>query len=375
MVASKNVVIVGAGFAGTAIAQALSKKLDNNQYHLILLNARSYAVDTVATARLTVDTTEKLEDRAFVKLDRIFQKQPGEIKVGIVTSIEKTETGAGGVLVLRSGERVPYEVLVLASGSLWDGPLGIPEDEEDVPNHLASWRAKYSTAKHVVLVGGGAVGIEIAGELKDTYPDKKVTIIQRGEKLFRDIYSDKFRNGMESRLTARGVNVILNDSIDELPAEGAAGITTRGGRQLPDADLVLFARGPRPNTDFIASLGGDILNNQGYVKVKPTLQLSGHDNVFAAGDIIEWKEQKQAAKTGSHAAIVAANVLSLLGGSTSALKSYKGSPELILVTNGRNGGMAYFSFFGGITLGDWFARLLKSKTLMIPMFRKGYGYN
>jgi NADH dehydrogenase FAD-containing subunit len=36
--------------------------------------------------------------------------------------------------------------------------------------YIDSWRAKFRDARHVVLVGGGAVGAEIAGEIKDEYP-------------------------------------------------------------------------------------------------------------------------------------------------------------------------------------------------------------
>lgn len=57
--------------------------------------------------------------------------------------------------------------------------------------------------------------------------------------------------------------------------------------------------------------------------------------MFAAGDIIEWPEQKQAAKTQSHAGVIVKNVLKVLAGKTDALVSYGGSSELIIITNGK----------------------------------------
>jgi hypothetical protein len=36
--------------------------------------------------------------------------------------------------------------------------------------------------------------------------------------------------------------------------------------------------------------------------------------------------------------------------------------------------MGYFGFFGGFTLGDWFAWLVKSRDFMVPHFRKDLGY-
>ncbi|KAH7886107.1 hypothetical protein F5I97DRAFT_1809211 [Phlebopus sp. FC_14] len=369
----KNVVVVGAGFAGTGIASSLSAKLDSNKYNLILINSRSYALSLPASARLVVSAQSKLEETSFVKLDRLYKNGNGETKVGIVKSIQTKGDAKGGEVVLESGEHIPYEILVLATGATFRGPLDIPEHEQDVMPHVNAWRAKFANAKHVVLAGGGAVGIELAGEIKDEHPDTKVTIVQGDRKLLNPTYTDSLRDGLNQRLQSRGIEILYQEYIDDIPAEGSVGVTTRSGRNIETADLVISTRGPKPNTAFIASLGQDTLNGQGYVKVKPTLQLLNHPHIFAAGDIIEWAEQKQAAKTRGHAAVVVENVLSVLG-DKSATKEYKGSPEIIIVTNGRDGGMAYIPFFGGFTLGDWFARLVKSRTLMISFFRSALGY-
>ncbi|KAF9245795.1 FAD/NAD(P)-binding domain-containing protein [Melanogaster broomeanus] len=360
----KNVVIVGAGCAGPAIATSLSADLDPAKYNLILVNSRPYAIPSPPL---------HLEETVFVPLDRLYKKGNGETKVGIVKSIEAKEGQNGGAVVLDGGERVPYEILVIATGSKWRGPLDLPEHENDMLPHVNAWREKFASAKHVVLAGGGAVGIELAGEIKDEYPNTSVTIVQGDKQLLNSTYSQSFRTGLEQRLRARGVEILFNQYIDDIPEEGSLGVTTRNGTQIPTADLVISTRGPSPNTAFVASLGSSTLSGSGHIKVRPTLQLLNHPHIFAAGDVIDWVEQKQAAKTKGHAAIVAANVMSLLGG-REASQVYRGSPELIVVTNGRNGGMAYFAFFGGFTLGDWFARLFKSRGLMVGMFRSGLGY-
>jgi NADH dehydrogenase FAD-containing subunit len=70
------------------------------------------------------------------------------------------------------------------------------------------------------------------------------------------------------------------------------------------------------------------------VKVKPTLQLANHARIFALGDIIDWKQEKQAAKMPGHVTIVTNNILALVGVKPS-LKSYKGAIEMIGVSNGK----------------------------------------
>ena len=77
-----------------------------------------------------------------------------------------------------------------------------------------------------------------------------------------------------------------------------------------------------------------MLTSSGTVRVSEFLEVKGHPGVFAAGDIIDWEEQKQAAKAGGHAAVAVANIISFLQGQP-LKKAYKGSPELILIPLGK----------------------------------------
>ena len=103
---------------------------------------------------------------------------------------------------------------------------------------------------------------------------------------------------------------------------------------MADNFIQVKAFGSRPNTGFVKSLGENVLNGSGYVKVNEYLEVPGHPGVFAAGDIIDWKEEKQAAKHAAHAGVVAANVVGFLNG-TSSKKAYKGSPEGIFIPLGK----------------------------------------
>jgi len=91
--------------------------------------------------------------------------------------------------------------------------------------------------------------------------------------------------------------------------------------------------GARPNTAFVKAWSPDVVTDRGAIKIKPTFQVKGYDNVFAGGDIIDWDEQKQAAKARTHGAVIADNVLGYLEGKP--FKEYKGSIELIALTNGK----------------------------------------
>lgn len=101
-------------------------------------------------------------------------------------------------------------------------------------------------------------------------------------------------------------------------------------------------RGGVPNTDFLRSFDPEILDEFGRVRIQPTLQLEKYPDIFAGGDIIAFHEQKQLAKAPGHAAVIAANILSLINGKEPK-KLYKGTFEGVLVTNGKVCTMSIFS--------------------------------
>lgn len=89
------------------------------------------------------------------------------------------------------------------------------------------------------------------------------------------------------------------------------------------------------------SLGPGVLNERGQIRIEKTFQLRLHPNIYAIGDVIDWKEQKQATKAPKHAQIAAANILTQLSGGIPR-RSYSGQPEIIIITNGKVSCSSYF---------------------------------
>jgi len=261
----------------------------------------------------------------------------------------------------------------LSTGSRWSGPLDFPDGKQDFTSFVDGWRDKFKAAGDITLIGGGTVGIELAGELRDEYPDKKITVVHAQAELLNAAYPDKFRKYMGKQVRDRNIDLVLGEYVESFPAAGPGELVFRSGKKLT-SDLVVPTTGPKPNTEFIASsLGDDVLSPQKYLKVSPKLQVVNHPSIFALADIIDWAEQKQAGKANNHAPIVVANVLSYLANKP-LTSDYKGSPEIIIITNGKNSGAAYLPWLWGIVLGGWFARLIKSKSLLIWMIKPRMGY-
>ena len=85
-------------------------------------------------------------------------EKPGEKREGTALSTR----GKGGIITLDSGEIVPYDVVILATGAVWEGIVAFPNKPEDYLTHVESWRKRFKDANEIVIAGGGPVGV---GEL------------------------------------------------------------------------------------------------------------------------------------------------------------------------------------------------------------------
>jgi len=366
-----RIVVVGGGAAGASAVRTFAKKLDPHRHDLILITARPRYAYLPAALRLLVSRDTPL-DTVFMSYEKVFDNFPGQLVIGKATSVEANPGGRGGKVILNSGDEVLYDVVVVATGSSWEGLVDFPDDENLYKEFTEDWRNKFKDANNVVIVGGGAVGIETAGEIKDAYPDKPVTIVQSAKYLLSDIYPRNFRMDIERRLRIRGIDIIFDDKVEGRPVlQPGTPLITQKGKSVK-CDLLVTARGAGPNTSLLQSLEPSPLTDRGYVKVLPGLQLQSHPSIFALGDITDLQETKQFQKTAGHASVVVPNVLSYLEGEE--LKQHcKPGKDIIMISNGRNGGASYLGVFWGMTFGDLFTKTIKSKDLFVGMVRRNLG--
>ncbi|KAG8732947.1 hypothetical protein FRC11_009824 [Ceratobasidium sp. 423] len=368
MAVNKNIVVVGSGGGGISLVQALQKQINPATHRIVVIEKRDYYAHWPALIRAAVTDDGSIDERGLVPNDRVFDSGTKVIRSS-VKQLTPTE------VITESGEVVPYEHLVLATGSIWAGPLALPDSRDEAIQHFKSFKKQLAAAEHILIVGGGAIGLEYTGEIQHYYPDKKIVIIHGGNELMNKTYPTKFRRSLLDAVTKKGVQVVLGDKIspDVVPQDGY--VTTQSGKRIR-ADLVIPAAGGRPDTAVVSTLGTDVVTKSGTVLVTPELRVklsSGAQNVWAIGDIIEWPEQKMAFKASSgHAPIVAKNILANIQGRKES--QYGGKPEMIFVTLGPKGGRGLAPFFGGIVLGDFLVGKMKSSGLFVDKARANLGY-
>lgn len=93
---------------------------------------------------------------------------------------------------------VEYDVLVLATGAAYTAPkdgafwregADKGRTRRERSEEFAHWRGKLKAAKKVVVAGGGPVGLQTAGWIKEMYPDSSVEIATKGKELLGHINS------------------------------------------------------------------------------------------------------------------------------------------------------------------------------------------
>ncbi|KAI3600521.1 apoptosis-inducing factor-like mitchondrion-associated inducer of death [Moniliophthora roreri] len=192
------IVIVGGGSAGVHVARPLSKALDPAKFNIIPINPRPYIIFLIPTLRVVVSDRDRLQEQTFVPYDRVFHNDNGTFVQGEAARINQKSGERHGEVVLTDGQRVGYDILVLATGSKWDGPIAFPKDPSQVASFISGRRQEFAKTQNILLVGRGSVGIELAGEIKDLWPDKKITTIQRDNMLLNGTYPEKMRRHTET---------------------------------------------------------------------------------------------------------------------------------------------------------------------------------
>ncbi len=281
--------------------------------------------------------------------------------LGCVVQAEVISIAPDGVQVHGRNEPIPFDYLVIATGSSYAFPGKVAETESskaiDLYNAL---REKIVKANQILIIGGGPVGVELAGEIGTDFPEKEVTIVHSQPTLLTpNVYKEKIYRSTQEQLEKLNVKIILNDRV-ELPKqlhlnyiEGKKSYVTEKSRTNITADLTFVCTGARVNNKSLLSspLKSKINQQTGRIIVNNYLQVDGFENIFAIGDICD-KETKLAYFAGEQGEYVA-KLIALIHRHKPYPKEYQlHTNPAIFLSLGRNGGIGQLPNKGGTVLGS-----------------------
>ncbi|KAJ7531497.1 hypothetical protein O6H91_14G046100 [Diphasiastrum complanatum] len=350
--ADKKVVVIGGGVAGAHAAKSLEDVAS-----VTLLDPKEYFEVPYALLRSIVEP--EFAEKSLIEHTEYLKKA--------TLVVSKAKSATDRAVVTSSGEQLPYDYLVIATGSTYQGPSKRSERLQ----YFQSENKKLKSASTVLIIGGGPVGVELAAEIVVDFPEKKVILVHGGERLL-EFFGPKASRKTLSWLKSKNVEVILNERIDikEL-SDSTSTYTTNTGRSIT-ADAHFVAVGKKVGSSWIMdSAFKDLLDSNGRLKVDKSLRLEGNTNVFAIGDIANTKEIKQGYLATKHAQVVSENIKKLIKNPKSKLATYKPlATPMGAVSLGRSLGVAQLPF--GTIIGR-LAGMIKSKDLFVGHTRKEFG--
>jgi NADH dehydrogenase FAD-containing subunit len=356
----KRVIIVGGGYAGTMVARALDGIAE-----VRLIEPRDRFVHNVAAIRAIAEPA--LLDRLIIPYDRMLRR-------GSVLQGRAVEIGERRVR-LADGATVEGDIVVAATGSAYASPF--KPQSASAADFAADSRASHEAllaARSVAIVGGGAVGVELAGEITAAYPDKSVTLLASSPSLLPG-YSDKLSAALAAQLEAQGVTLRLGARVNGLETVDRpfAGSLSVAG-QVFAADLVFPAIGARPHIPPIpeASFGAG-----GRLEVDAWLRPSGQRGVFALGDAAETGDSMTIVAITRQAPWLVKTLKAVMAGrAVESLAPYApwSAPAILVPLGPRTGASLLPVTRGGVMFGRRTTAALKGRDLFIPRYRKEFGY-
>jgi NADH dehydrogenase len=310
---SKQLVVVGGGAGGLELVVKLARKLKRiKDIKVVLIDQNASHIWKPLLHEVATGSLDSYHDETSYRM--LARKYRFDFVLGRVTSVD-TETqkislaaqldDQGNELV--DARQITYDQLVLSPGSHSNdfGISGVSEHCVQLDSRTEAERFhslylkqlhRVSAAKdeltllNVVIVGGGATGVELAADLHNVarhLPDYgfesfsqerlRVSVIEAGPALLPRL-PERIGASVRSELERIGVDVLTSTTIAS--AQSDALLTSEGERIA--ADVSVWAAGVRAPA-FLADSGLPC-DHLGRVKVNPDLSVEGFHNVYAAGD-------------------------------------------------------------------------------------------
>ncbi|KAJ5569320.1 hypothetical protein N7450_011806 [Penicillium hetheringtonii] len=322
----KNIVVVGASFAGYNAAKTLVNCIPSG-YRVIVIERNSHFQFTWVLPRFSV--VEGHDMKAFIPYDTVEEIVPRE------------DGNGEGQVRLSSGERVDYEYLLLATGSSAALPSRVGAvDKKDGMKALQAQQEKILASRDIVVIGGGPAGVEIAADTKDRYPDKNITLIHSRQTLLNHGFGTKIHMALSKALVDLGVNLVMGEK-PTIPSNETGDIELRG-RSI-HFDCLIKCIGQKPNTSLAKFASA--FSKSGYIHVKPSLQIDDerYTRIYVAGDVIDAGDIKNGRSAMQQGQLAAKNIVRNIYGKKQVQYEQKWWEGLTKLTMGLTRSVAYIS--------------------------------
>jgi len=325
----KKLVIIGGGFAGAKIAKTLEKEFETT-----LIDTKDYFEFTPGILRAIVSPTHLKKIQ--VKHSKYLSKT--KIIKSKIIELNKKE------ILTNEKEILPYDFLAICSGSKYSSPIKkeniliVSRGEE-----IKKYHKKISQSKNISIIGGGIVGVELAAEIAENFPEKSLTIVHQNQILIPRNHKKSSKISKQF-LGNKNVKIIFGEKAIK---KSEHFLETNKGTKIK-SDIIFICTGIKPNSQFMIPKMKEKLNEKEFIKVNKFLQVENEQNIFAIGDVNSILVEKTAQNAEKQASIAIKNILAL--NNNQQLKEYQTKKRPMVISLGKwNGIFEYKNLaFGGI---------------------------
>lgn len=273
-------IIIGAGPAGIVAAETIRK--NDTDADITLIGAEvEPPYSRMAIPYLLIGNIE--EKGSYL---RTSPTHYDDLNIKVIQQFVKRIDPKNKQLQLDSGSQLPYDKLLIATGS---NPLKPPIPGIDLDCVQSCWTLQDARnitnlaqpGSNVVLIGAGFIGCIILEALVKR--GVNLTVVETGDRMVPRMMDDKAGGLLKRWCEQKGVTVKTSSGVTAInPDSNGVNVQLNSGDEYP-ADLVITATGVKPNMDF---LDGSEINCEEGILVDDYMQTSQPD-IYAAGDVAQ----------------------------------------------------------------------------------------
>ncbi|KAI7846729.1 hypothetical protein BDC45DRAFT_473070 [Circinella umbellata] len=303
----KNFIILGGGAAGILLAMKLAPKKQKMNINITLIDCKSFFEYTPSLISVLYESTDEQFEKHYNNITMDYKTFLEPLGIHFILGVLHDIDNENVIYNNNDQEiqRIPYDILVICTGSSYSDPWKIPSPCQQNNNTTLQWknerfqflrdqREKYKTSNKILCIGAGAVGTELVTEIAYRSPEKQIILVNASNKVLSGTPQDLIQSGERILNTIPSIQLISGEQIEPIHNDHVYK-TTKTHTEIKNVDLVYSCIGIQPNTQFLKKSHSDWLDDKNYIRVNAFFQVEQHEEdkpIFAIGDVNNIKEPK-----------------------------------------------------------------------------------
>src|SRR4029077_12213346 len=276
----RDYLIVGGGVGGASACDAL-RQYDQKGSVTLVSNEAYVPYQRPPLSKSFLRDPNTSIDKLAEKSEDWYRKKGIELRLGTLVRELNIERR---LAVLENGQTIEFRKACIATGSRARRPHVAGANLGNIV-YLRGYRDSLAvreillSEKHVVIVGSGFLGAEIASALIGS--GAKLTLLSRDKTIWQELVDPETANWLTEKFASAGVQLMLNENLNGFEGKTVVrNIQTKSGLRFP-AGLLIVVIGTEPNLQLVTNTP---LSSPGGCPVNEYLE-SDEKGIYAVGDI------------------------------------------------------------------------------------------